>query len=165
MVLAIKKVAKLEARAGKILYCWVWKSRICCSGDLLKDYPLTITVLWGNSADNRLIFFLFFLENKIWHFMQIVSLGDNLHEVSDLIFLEKYFKMSSAEIFIPQPPQTQFSEGWGGGWWDWGINHSHSRHYCQASCGIAPDKAILSMKKYWYFSHFSKKNYASVRHF
>ena len=32
------------------------------------------------------IFFLFFLENRIWHFMQIVSNGDNLHEVSDPIF-------------------------------------------------------------------------------
>ena len=31
--------------------------------------------------------------------MQIVSLGDNLHEMSDPIFWEKYFKMSSAEIF------------------------------------------------------------------
>ena len=40
-------------------------------------------------------FFLFFLENRIWHFMQIVSLGDslqivslgdNLHEVSNPIF-------------------------------------------------------------------------------
>ena len=33
--------------------------------------------------------FLFFLENRIRHFMQIVSLGDNLHEVSNPIFLEK----------------------------------------------------------------------------
>ena len=24
--------------------------------------------------------FLFFLENRIWHFIQIVSLGDSLHE-------------------------------------------------------------------------------------
>ena len=30
--------------------------------------------------------------------MQIVSLGDNLHEMSKLIFWEKYFKMLSAEI-------------------------------------------------------------------
>ena len=33
--------------------------------------------------------------------MQIVSSGDNLHEMSNLIFWdkqEKYFKMSSAEI-------------------------------------------------------------------
>ena len=29
---------------------------------------------------------LFFVENRIQHFMQIVSLGDNLHEVSDPIF-------------------------------------------------------------------------------
>ena len=39
---------------------------------------------------------LFFLENLIWHFLQIVSKVDNLHEVSDLIFKEKkkkYFKM------------------------------------------------------------------------
>ena len=35
--------------------------------------------------------------------MQIVSQGDNLHEMSKPAFwekLEKYFKMSSAEIFI-----------------------------------------------------------------
>ena len=30
--------------------------------------------------------FLIFQENRIWHFMQIVSLGNNLHEVSDPIF-------------------------------------------------------------------------------
>ena len=32
------------------------------------------------------IFFLFFIKNRIWHFMQIVSLGDNLHKVSVPIF-------------------------------------------------------------------------------
>ena len=32
------------------------------------------------------VVFLLFLENRFWHFMQIVSLGDNLHEVSDPIF-------------------------------------------------------------------------------
>ena len=37
------------------------------------------------------IFLLFFLENRIWHFMQIVS-GDNLHEMSDPIL-----NLSSAE--------------------------------------------------------------------
>ena len=35
------------------------------------------------------IFFLFFPENRIWHFMQIVSLGDNLHEMSYTVFWEK----------------------------------------------------------------------------
>ena len=33
-------------------------------------------------------FFLFFPENKIWHFMQIASLGDNLLEMSKPIFRE-----------------------------------------------------------------------------
>ena len=43
---------------------------------------------------------LFFPENRLWYFMSIVSYGDNLHELSNLIFwknLEKN-KMSSAEI-------------------------------------------------------------------
>ena len=35
------------------------------------------------------IFFLFFRENRIWHFMQIVSSGDNLHEMSNHVFSEK----------------------------------------------------------------------------
>ena len=60
----------------------------------LKEIPdkntLTFTTLWAFSADDRLmIFFLFFPENRIWHFMQIVSLGDNLHEMSYPVFWEK----------------------------------------------------------------------------
>ena len=36
---------------------------------------LTITTLWANSADDKLmIFFLFFPENMIQHFMQIVPI-------------------------------------------------------------------------------------------
>ena len=54
-------------------------------------------------ADGKLVvFFLFFQENKIWHFMQTVSNGDSLHEMSNPVFSEKeekYFKMSSAENF------------------------------------------------------------------
>ena len=45
------------------------------------------TTLWANSADDKLlIFFLFSPENRIWHFMQIVSIGDNLHEMSKPVF-------------------------------------------------------------------------------
>ena len=40
------------------------------------------------------IFFSFFPENRIWHFMQIGSNGDNLHEVSDPSFLGKIRKIS-----------------------------------------------------------------------
>ena len=42
------------------------------------------------SADNILKFlFLIFPENKFWHFMQVVSTGDYLHEMSVPIFWEK----------------------------------------------------------------------------
>ena len=37
-------------------------------------------MLGKNSADNILKYFFLFLENRIWHFMQIVSLGDSLHK-------------------------------------------------------------------------------------
>ena len=57
----------------------------------LRNYHgLTFTTLWAFSADDKLmIFFLFFPENWIWHFMQIVSFGDNLHEMSNPVFWEK----------------------------------------------------------------------------
>ena len=64
---------------------------------------LTFTTFLAISADDKLrIFFLFLPENRIWHFMQIVSIGDNLHEMSKPVFLEnwkKYFSISSAENF------------------------------------------------------------------
>ena len=46
-----------------------------------------LTMLSANSADNKLtIFSYFFLENRIWYSMQIVSYRDNLHEMSNPIF-------------------------------------------------------------------------------
>ena len=51
--------------------------------------------LWVKfSADDNIeICFLFFSENRIWHFMQIVSSGDNLHEMSNpFFFCEKWEK-------------------------------------------------------------------------
>ena len=35
------------------------------------------------------MFFLFFQENKICYFKQIILCGENLHEMTNLIFLEK----------------------------------------------------------------------------
>ena len=66
----------------------------------MKGWILTLCILGKISADDiSKYFFLFYLENRIWHFiqivstenriwhfMQIVSLGGYLHEVSDLIF-------------------------------------------------------------------------------
>ena len=47
--------------------------------------PLAIWVKF--SADDILkYFFLIFPGNRIWHFMQVVSTGDNLHEMSIPVF-------------------------------------------------------------------------------
>ena len=37
----------------------------------------------------EMFFFLFSLENGIWHFMQTVSQGDSLHEMSNPVFWGK----------------------------------------------------------------------------
>ena len=49
---------------------------------------LFLLALWVKiSAEDILkYFYLFFSENRIWRFMQIVFLGDNLHGVSRSIF-------------------------------------------------------------------------------
>ena len=46
---------------------------------------LAFTILWASSADDKLmILFSFFPgEHRIWHFMQIVSFGHNLLEMSE----------------------------------------------------------------------------------
>ena len=60
------------------------------------------TTLWANLADDKFMLFLFLPENGIWHFMQIVSIGNNSHIMSNSVSREKcemYFKTSSAESF------------------------------------------------------------------
>ena len=69
---------------------------------MYSEFILTFTTLLANSADNIVIFFLFFPENRIWQFMQIISTGDNLPELSTPVLwekVEKYFIKSSAETF------------------------------------------------------------------
>ena len=57
---------------------------------LLSCISLTFTALWVKSADNNLtIFFLFFPENRLWPFLQIISAGDSLREMSKPVFREK----------------------------------------------------------------------------
>ena len=55
-----------------------------------------LSMLGNNSADHILkyFFFSFFSENRVWHFMQIVSCTDNLHENIKHCFLEKKKKPS-----------------------------------------------------------------------
>ena len=84
----------------------------------VKIYNLFIMLMWRgltfwiylfnakhagkNSADDTEICFLFLLENRLWHFMQIVSIWVNLHDNVKACFLEKNKKniicLSSSEL-------------------------------------------------------------------
>ena len=57
----------------------------------LVSYAITFTTLWTNSAIDKLLYFSYLPENMIWHSMQIVSIGDNLHEMSNPIYREKLY--------------------------------------------------------------------------
>ena len=73
--------------------------------EAFSNSSLTLTALWANSADKLIIFFLFFFQ-KI-RFDISYKLGDNLHEMSSLIFWEKYFKLASAENFAKVPREME----------------------------------------------------------
>ena len=53
---------------------------------------LTLSIHWANSADDKV---MVFFPNRILHFMHIVSLGYNLHEMSNSIFSVKKKKVAS----------------------------------------------------------------------
>ena len=74
-----------------ILDCYWLTGFLSCG--LCSHIDLTCTTPWANSADDNFIFFLLFQENRIWHFMQIVSIGVNLHEMSKSVFWEKIRKI------------------------------------------------------------------------
>ena len=57
---------------------------------IYSEYSDNLTTLLANSADDKLmISSLIFHENRIWHFMQNVSSGDILHEISKPVFWDK----------------------------------------------------------------------------
>ena len=67
-------------------WCWFQFLQVNCH---LIWFILSLSMLWANSADDKLVIvFLFFQENRIWHFMQIVYQEDNLHEMSNPAFKE-----------------------------------------------------------------------------
>ena len=69
-------------------------------------FPRLLFSMLGRNFNGQK-FFLAFLENRFLHFMQIVSTGDNLHEMSKPVFWENktniirlpYFFLISREIF------------------------------------------------------------------
>ena len=53
-------------------------------------FYVNLTTLWAYSADDKVMILIFFFpENRIWHFMQTVSIGDDLHKMSNPVFWEK----------------------------------------------------------------------------
>ena len=75
-----------------------WSKRPVDIGNLL----LTFTILWANSADDKsMMFFLFFSENRVWHFIKLSQMETICMKCQNLFSgknKKKYFKMSS-EIF------------------------------------------------------------------
>ena len=67
-------------RSGSLLFACS-----CCTGYCkMKRVRAKIARIYGRrQIDDS--FSYFFLENRIWHFMQIVSIGDNLHETSNYV--------------------------------------------------------------------------------
>ena len=65
-------------------------------------FSLTFTMHWTNSAGDALMkfsyFFFFFRKQDLTHFMQIVFIGDNLHEMSKPFFGGKNKHMSFADF-------------------------------------------------------------------
>ena len=72
---------RLPEEIKKNEYFFVWKNKWNVKVPYLDLwFTLIFTTLLANSADDTwIIFSIFFPENWIWHFMQIVSIGDNLH--------------------------------------------------------------------------------------
>ena len=52
---------------------------------------LMFSILWAikQQTTYRNGTFLIFPENTVWHFMQIVPIGDNMHEISNPVSWEK----------------------------------------------------------------------------
>ena len=52
----------------------------------VENHYLTFMAFGADLAENKfmIFFFYFFQKNRILHFMQIVIIGDNLHEMSNM---------------------------------------------------------------------------------
>ena len=71
------------ARRSKSLSKDHWEDVIFCKFEIILGLACWEKKFFRGHFE---IFFLIFPENTLWHFMQIVSLGDNLHEMSKPIF-------------------------------------------------------------------------------
>ena len=96
----VSGLAQLESskKASSVTFIWIFKNKKSRFSDhkaqvkchaTRQSIILTFIILCGNSkVDKLMIQFLFSLENSSLRFMQIISQGNNLHEISKLIFFE-----------------------------------------------------------------------------
>ena len=78
---------------------------------------------------------VFFSRNRIWHFMQIVSTGDNLHEMSNSVFWENLEKKNQYVVCCKFYPSFKF------------LNiQIINNHTCDAILYISRDSAISCLK-------------------
>ena len=61
----------------------------CKMAENNQAFPVPLTCLHYFSRRSTRDIFVFYPENRIRHFMQIVSIGDNLHDMSNPVFWEK----------------------------------------------------------------------------
>ena len=112
---------------------WLWSVTIF----FLSEDILTLSTL-GKFFSRRHIVgftffssFFFFQENRIWHFMQILSNWDNLHEMSNLVSWEKFHlivswmrvRLETRRSRVRPPPR---SATFFRGDWSWNIFYGHS---------------------------------------
>ena len=71
----------------------------------LETFCLIVTTLWANSADDKLM--IFFPENRICHFMQIVSLSpmEMIAWIVKICFLRKKRKIFQYVICLKFYPE------------------------------------------------------------
>ena len=73
-----------------------------------KTYIITLCMLWANLADDKLMLYIeFIIKIRTWHFMQIVFLGDNLHEVSNSFFFYRKIRKKNQNVVCWNVPSMQ----------------------------------------------------------
>ena len=69
------------------------------TGVASSENKLKLSMSSKNFRQHFETFFLFFLENTLWHFMQIVSLADNLQEMSNHISGNNIINLKKKKCF------------------------------------------------------------------
>ena len=112
-----------------LIYLFVWKyheqPRVTLTGPVSSFVMcmLTITTLLAYWAEDKLmIFFLFSPENRIRHFMQIVS-KDTLHKMLNPVFWENKTNISICRLLkvLPRGLSVKYTFTWA-----WSVCHNNS---------------------------------------